>query len=651
MKKIYTKTNIIILVSASILLFSMIPIREDEKAFHTEDELNFYLAHAVLAPPVDSNIIFPTAGNCDGCHGYDPQGNGMVDSYGNDVNVHDDWRTSMMALSAKDPFWRAKVSHEILTNPSHSLDLQTKCTSCHAPQGHFTAIIRGAQHYTIAEMLADTTAMDGVSCATCHIKSTENLGTEFSGDATYDTSRIIYGPYETPFEPPMNDFVGFKPVYSEHINDAGICASCHTLLTNSVDLAGNLTGEKFVEQATYHEWLNSAYDDDGTNPTTCQSCHMPQLEDNIVISANYIFLQPRSPYGLHDLVGANTTMLQLMKENKEGLNIDAADEHFDETIAKTLVMLQQNSISTEMSLVDLTSDTAYFDLKLTNKAGHKFPSGYPSRRVFIEFVVANELGDTLFQSGVLQSDYEVNGQTADTEPHFNIINSEEQVQIYELVLGDVNGDFTTVLERSHQALKDNRLPPLGFTTSHSAYDTTIIYGDALTDSDFNYENATEGSGTDIVHYHFPIDGYVGLVTATAKIYYQALPPKWLNPMLAESTPEIDTFRTMYENADLSPVLIASENVDSILVTGVGTDDIIEANWLKVYPNPTSDGWVFISKPEAVEIFSIKIYDWTGRIVKEIKGDETQIQLPNNGQLYLIDIHTDKGKVVRKLIRN
>ncbi len=652
MTKTYTKYSIIVAIAAGILLFSMIPVRENEKAFHSEEELNFFLNHAVLSPPVDSNLIFPTANNCNGCHGFDPQGNGSVTSSGEDVNVHDDWKTTMMALSAKDPFWRAKVSHEILVNPSHSLELQTKCTSCHAPQGHFTAILRGAQHYTIDEMIGDTTAMDGVSCGACHMKSAENLETQFSGEATYDTSRVIYGPYEEPFAPPMTDFVGFKPELGEHINDAGICASCHTLLTNSVDLNGQLTGEQFVEQATYHEWLNSAYDDDGSDPETCQGCHMPRLEDAIVISSNYIFLQPRAPYGLHDLVGANTTMLQLMKENKEALNIDAADEHFDETIQKTLAMLQQNSVATNLEMANLDNDTAYFNLQLINKAGHKFPSGYPSRRVFVEFIVQDEIGDTLFQSGVLQPDYEVMGQTADTEPHFNVIKSEDQVQIYELVLGDVNGDFTTVLERSHQALKDNRLPPLGFSTSHSAYDTTKIYGAALTDLDFNFDEVgIEGNGADIIHYHFPLNGYTGLINVSAKVFYQALPPKWLNPMLAESTPEIDTFRTMYENADLSPVLIASQNLDSIFVQSVGVDETIHATWLKVFPNPTENGFVFISKPETVEIFSINIYDWMGKMVGNITSDFSQIKLPENGKLFILEIETERGKVVRKLVKN
>jgi len=308
-------------------------------------------------------------------------------------------------------------------------------------------MLRGAEHYTIDEMIHDTIAIDGVSCGACHMKSETDLDKLFSGEANYDTTRVIYGPYPAPFAPPMDQFVGFRPEQSEHINDAALCASCHTLLTNSVDLDGQLTGDQFVEQATYHEWVNSVYDDEGSNPMTCQSCHMPRLEDQIVISANYLFLEPRAPYALHDMIGSNTTMIQLLKENKEVLNIDASDEHFDETISKTLEMLQKRSIDTELMFENVENDTVYFSFKISNKAGHKFPSGYPSRRAYVEVILSTLENDTIFTSGILQDDYELDGQMLEsTEPHFNVITSPDQVQIYELVLGDVNGDFTTVLE-------------------------------------------------------------------------------------------------------------------------------------------------------------------------------------------------------------
>lgn len=198
---------------------------------------------------------------------------------------------------------------------------------------------------------------------------------------------------------------------------------------------------------------------------------MPRIDESVVISANYAELFGRSPYAKHELVGGNTFMLKLMKQNAQTLGILASDEVMDSTIARTQRMLQQQTLNLDLSFAGFENDTAFFDVRIENLAGHKFPSGYPARRAFIEFVVIQDNGDTLFKSGVLQSDFEVAGQNAFYEPHYNVISSEEDVQIYEMVMGDVNGDVTTVLERAYNLLKDNRLVPLGFTTTHPVYDT------------------------------------------------------------------------------------------------------------------------------------------------------------------------------------
>ena len=92
------------------------------------------------------------------------------------------------------------------------------------------------------------------------------------------------------------------------------------------------------------------------------------------------------------------------------------------------------------------------------------------------------------------------------EPHYNTINQPAQIQIYEMILGDENSDLTTVIERADHSLKDNRIPPEGFVTTFSSYDTIKIVGDALNDPDFNKNGNNEGSGRDEVHYHIPLSG-------------------------------------------------------------------------------------------------------------------------------------------------
>ncbi len=647
----YKSFSFSIVVFLTVIFFATVPIAE-HKSFHSEGEIaSFKQMLNRQVDPVDSTIIFPTFYHCEGCHGHDMQMNAMLDSDGNDVNVVDNWRATMMANSAKDPFWRAKVSHEILVNPNHSLDLQTKCTSCHAPNGHYTALLRGAQHYTIDEMLLDTVAMDGVNCASCHMIAEEGLAETFSGEINYDTSRVMYGPYEFPFAQPMTSFVGFEAKYSEHINDAGICASCHTLLTKSVDLEGNYTGEEFVEQATYHEWLNSAYNaEKGETAASCQKCHMPRIDDSVVISANYIFLQGRSPFALHELVGGNTAMLKMMKEHREELGINADEEDFDKVLANTLDLLENETAEMSLNLESLDTDSLYFAVEVKNKAGHKFPSGYPSRRSYLEFVALTQDGDTLFQSGVMENDYEVKGQTEETEPHYQVIRSEDQVQIYELVLGDVEGNFTTVLEQSHTALKDNRLAPLGFTTSHAAYDTTKIYGNALNDADFNKENGVEGSGTDVIYYHVPIGTYEGLVDVSVKMYYQSLPPKWMNPMFEESTPEIETFRAMYLNADLSPVLIESQFIDGIFVSPVSNSEIILTD-VNVYPNPLKGNLIFFDFVMLEDLEGINIYNQQGAKIKSFqKPTENNIRIPDENGLLVLEFIYSNSTIRKRIIK-
>jgi hypothetical protein len=635
------------LIAIIIFVAALIPIDQPLKAFHTEKELA--LIHMLMEGPIDSSIIFPTASTCSGCHGYDSNQYAMVDYFGNDVNVHDDWRSSMMGNSAKDPFWRAKVSHELLSTPeAFSDDIQTKCTSCHAPMGHYTAILRGQEHYTMEDLLQDTIGLDGVSCGSCHKIAPEQLGELHSGNINFDTNRVIYGPYPLPFLGPMAEFVGFEPVHSDHISDAGLCASCHTLLTEPISTDGELIGTTFVEQATYHEWLNSSYE---TENVSCQECHLPQLEEPIVISSNYLFLEGRSPYGLHEMVGANTFMLELMKTYRNELDIDALPEHFDATIDATFKMLQFKSLNMELDWLGVEEDTATFELKLVNRAGHKFPSGYPSRRLFIEMLLMTEGGDTLFHSGGYDENYELPDEHPQVEPHYDVINDPGQVQIYEMAAADDKGDFSVVLEHAVTMLKDNRLPPLGFSTNDPVYDTTLIVGRALADPDFNIEDGEEGCGCDYLKYRISTQGYAGNVIVRARAYYHAIPPKWVRPIFEESTPEIDTFHAMFNTIDNAPVLVAESTTDTINFPMLNhVESVDQKHALRIFPNPSTDGIFRLRGVAAGQIEDWQIFDASGRPIEVASpGNDLQISIPHKGFYWMAIVLKDGQVLVESLV--
>lgn len=609
--------------------------------------------HHALALDSSANTYFVGSGHCNGCHGHDPLGIAMITQDGWDVNVSDHWRSSMMANSARDPYWRAKVSHEVLVNPDHQAILEDKCTSCHAPMGHFEYHMNGGEHYTMSYFEQDDIAFDGVSCTPCHMQSADGIGTRFSGDLVFDTEgRPIYGPYpdEDIFGAPMEAFVNYTPLYGEHIMDAALCAGCHSLITETVDLSGQHTGDTFVEQATYHEWLNSQFNDREHIATgiNCQGCHTPQINDTIgvILSANYAFLQPKTPFGLHHFVGGNAFMLNLMSGNGDTLKVTASTAQFDSSIARTLNLLQQHTLLLETDVTLRTEEMAHIDVKLTNLAGHKFPSGFPSRKAWVQLVVTDAGNDTLYNNGAPTADGRISGADAPWQPHYNVITEENQVQVYEMVMGDVEGNYTTVLERAKEPLKDNRLVPAGFSTSHTVYDTTRIVGDALTDPDFNHENGVEGSGTDVVHYQVPMNGYSGLVNITAMVWYHTVPPEHLEDMFTYSSPEIDLFRDMYEAADKAPVLVQSTTITD-MTTGI--DDLRELG-ARIFPNPVRDGMLTITGLDG-RVTGVEVYDMGGRMIVR-RGAENgtvwRTRLPRSGA-YVVVIRTAERSFVEKVV--
>lgn len=599
--------------------------------------------------PVGYNNYFTASGECGYCHGPDVSGNTNVDAQGNDVNPTSRWRSSMMANSARDPYFRAKVEHESLLFPAHSMDIETECITCHSPAGHFNAIYQGADHFTLADMENDQIAYDGVNCSGCHQLKDDSLGLLFSGHIKYDTANFIFGPIQSPISSVMTAATGYEAIYSDHINKSELCASCHTLITESLDIDGNLTGNNFVEQATYHEWLNSVYSSE-TDGTSCQSCHMPQITDGVKIATPYEGYPARSPIGLHNLVGGNAFILTMLRDNGDALAVTATEAQFDSTISLTLKKLQQHTLDLDLQFLGMAEDSARFELKLSNKAGHKFPSGFPSRRAYIEMIIITQDGDTLINSGRMNSDYTLADIDSPYEPHYQMINQSDEVQVYEQIMGDVNGNKTAVLLSSVENLKDNRLVPVGFSTSHSAYDTVAIRGAAVSDPDFNHEAGVEGSGSDRIQYHAALNGYTGLLYARARVRYQSVTPEFVANIFEDEGDRIDAFETMFLNADNTPITIAEAVLDPF---NLGINEVENRIVLTASPNPTLDGNVSLSgwtgsTPE------VEVYSLDGKKVSSnyrMENGLIKLRLPETAGIYIIQVLSDHKNVAQiKVLR-
>ena len=68
-------------------------------------------------------------------------------------------------------------------------------------------------------------------------------------------------------------------------------------------------------------------------------------------------------------------MLEIMRDNIETLGLTASEAQFDSTIFWTREMLQDKTLDlsvTQQGLLDEFDGTPGVQIKLTNKAGHKF---------------------------------------------------------------------------------------------------------------------------------------------------------------------------------------------------------------------------------------------------------------------------------------
>ncbi len=147
------------------------------------------------------------------------------------------------------------------------------------------------------------------------------------------------------------------------------------------------------------------------------------------------------------------------------------------------------------------------------------------------------------------------------EPHRNEISDPTQVAIFQAVMANSNRHINYSLLYSASYLKDNRIPPLGFTTSSIDFDSaTASVGQAALDSDFNRDAGTEGSGSDTVHYRLSLpEGTSGQLTVNVRLWYQSVNPAYVSAMSHRGA-KSDRLRIMVREQPPLPELLAADSL-------------------------------------------------------------------------------------------
>lgn len=533
--------------------------------------------------------VFATSSKCALCHSNHSSATAMRDSQGKEIAPFNLWQGSMMANAGRDPFWWAQVASEVaLNDPDKQDEVEGMCIRCHAPLLSEAVRKMTSRDARMQDLISSNSpsllGVDGVSCTGCHQIQADNLGQEesFSGGFVIGDERLIFGPHRNPATGPMRVHVDYTPTFSDHVTTSALCATCHTLLhtvtpqanETSSDTSSN-TSSVFPEQTPYLEWQNSIFStEDEANVDTaksCQDCHQPTFDDSDVEISTRIARSPpggdfridrRTPFGKHTFVGANSVIPLLIKQERATLNPQASDEAFD-MISRLAVEQVTKSVSLNIKDIEQQEGKLDFTIELRTFSGHKFPTGFPARRAWLWVEVLDMNDQIIFRSGAFNEEGRIidqNGQLLDNEkvqgavePHHQIIQHPQQVQIYQAVMQDHTGKPTHALTRAKGWMKDNRLLPRGYRIDHPQAHYTLPVG---IEDDENFIG-----GGDLVQYQITLPATSPARKVVARIVYQSLGAKFLRLLFQSDVPEVAAFRTMYERAEIQPIIINEMVVD------------------------------------------------------------------------------------------
>ena len=303
----------------------------------------------------------------------------------------------------------------------------------------------------------------------------------------------------------------------------------------------------------YPEWLHSDYRD----KHSCQSCHMPEIHEATPISS--VLGVDREGARRHTFVGGNFLHANILNQYRDELNVTAQPQQLSDAAQEAVEFLRTQAARVSVDNVEQSWKyaAAAGRFVVQNLTGHKLPTAYPSRRAWLHFVVRDNSGQVVFESGSFGPMGPSVGNDNDDdplryEPHYSKIERRDQVEIYEDIMKDQNGQVTTGLLHAVGYIKDNRLLPTGFDKQTAPAEIAVV-GEAATDANFT-------AGEDRVQYSVWVGNAQGPFRVEAELCYQPIGFRWAHNLLRYNAMEPQRFVRYYDSmsSNSSAVLARAE---------------------------------------------------------------------------------------------
>jgi hypothetical protein len=473
--------------------------------------------------PILNYPILPST-DCRGCHGYDYDPDHFIEPA-------DTWAGTMMAQSARDPIFWAALDVANHDEPG----IGDFCLRCHAPGAWLAGRSEPPGGSTdgcgLIGMIDNPYAsdFDGVTCHLCHrmlVNDTPPPGQLPSylenaqlwlddgncGGAGEPCRRGPYAYAQGEPEPPH------AHQYSPYHLGSDFCGSCHNLTSPVRNLVVNGVdqGIGFPMERTHKEWSQSDYAVAGPDAATCQSCHMPEAQIQGSYACAFYSNDRTGNMPVHRFAGGNAWIPDVLRQEYFSLNLDieltaARDEAID--------MLENKSADVEVTVPAQVpgGSTLAASVRVTNRTGHKLPTGYAEgRRMWLTVEASDGNGSKFWESGAYDA-------------ATGLLTQDASLKVYRAEQGVWNKNGTGTCDvkngsgqpsfhfaRNDCVNLDNRIPPLGFTGGSNLETRPVGYV---------YPETSPGSGKlvnyDDTPYSIPVPlGTASPITVTAILRYQ-----------------------------------------------------------------------------------------------------------------------------------
>ncbi|MFQ5449927.1 MAG: multiheme c-type cytochrome [Nitrospinaceae bacterium] len=297
-------------------------------------------------------------------------------------DIYKSWENSLHARATNNPVFWAAFLQAHFKNVEVA---NNSCLRCHAPAAKFLYDFK----------LEKPLTREGINCDFCHsISSLEPAGSPSPYRHEFDL--VKQGPLKN-VESPVH-----RTRYNPLFKQSRFCAGCHELTTPG--------GTPLIE--TFSEWQQGPYPAKGIH---CQNCHMRKIPGKIV--GEGIKQTPETEISSHDIAGGHS------------------------------LSMRGASLKLEIKDIRINKQKMEVVLDLTNVgAGHKIPTGLPSKKLMLRVGVQTTDGETI---RVKEKIY-----------HKHIVDSRGNL---------IDNDADLMLGRDLKMIFDNRIGPMERRREHFTF--------------------------------------------------------------------------------------------------------------------------------------------------------------------------------------